>query len=362
MSIPKENFENKIKDNFLFEGRIKEIEQEIIDFQLNLASFSSQSESLQKIISSLVIHGKLTQSQIKKLVSLSKSTISTGLSNLMNIGYVRKEKIRGSRGYQYFISSIYKESFYNALGSLDKDIQFLNLKLLELNNKCSPDEMGFTLLSNRITEIIRVFGIYQKLLVKLDDDSIEIDNKDTALDLTLDDIRNVDITFSQKIMQLEDDIIVHFLYNSAYATMDELTMRVYTYFFTRNVLTQKKLRSLTGLSLGKISQIVKFLIDMSVIERLNKKKKGSIIPADMMRQQIYSMNSVQKSFFKSALNSGKIFLQNKPRFEEIMSELVVNEAELKHLNGYENVLEVLKNYLRLFSTIKKIEQIYKNFI
>ena len=45
-----------------------------------------------------------------------------------------------------------------------------------------------------------------------------------------------------------------------------------------------------------------------------------------------------------------------------MSELVVNEAELKHLNGYENVLEVLKNYLRLFSTIKKIEQIYKNFI
>ena len=144
--------------------------------------------------------------------------------------------------------------------------------------------------------------------------------------------------------------------------MDELTMRVYTYFFTRNVLTQKKLRSLTGLSLGKISLIVKFLIDMSVLERLNKKKKGSIIPADIMRQQIYSMNSVQKSFFKSALNSGKIFLQNKPRFEEIMSELVVNEAELKHLNGYENVLEVLKNYLRLFSTIKKIEQIYKNFL
>ena len=236
MSIPKENFEDKTKDNFLFEGRIKEIEQELIDFQLNLASSSSQSESLQKIISSLVIHGKLTQSQIKKLAGLSKSTISTGLSNLMNIGYVRKEKIRGSRGYQYFISSIYKESFYNALGSLDKDIQFLNLKLLELNNKCSPDEMGFTLLSNRIREIIRVFDIYQKTLVKLEDNSIEIDNKDTALDLTIDDIRNVDITFSQKIKQLEDDIIDHFLYNSAYATMDELTMRVFTYFFTRNVL------------------------------------------------------------------------------------------------------------------------------
>ena len=54
--------------------------------------------------------------------------------------------------------------------------------------------------------------------------------------------------------------------------MEDLTMRVYVYFFTRNVLTQKKLRVLMGLSLGNVSQIINLLTELQVIERLDKKK------------------------------------------------------------------------------------------
>ena len=76
---------NGKSENIYFQGRIKEIEQDIIKFQLNLARSTNQSESLQKIISTLLLHGKLTQSQIKKLAILSKSTISTGLLNLLEL-------------------------------------------------------------------------------------------------------------------------------------------------------------------------------------------------------------------------------------------------------------------------------------
>ncbi|OLS29732.1 MAG: hypothetical protein HeimAB125_21480, partial [Candidatus Heimdallarchaeota archaeon AB_125] len=88
-------------ESFLYTGRIREIEVEIVRFQLDLARSNSQSETLQKILSSLLLHQKLTQSQIKVITNLSKSTISTGLSNLMNIGHIRKKRIPGSREYLY---------------------------------------------------------------------------------------------------------------------------------------------------------------------------------------------------------------------------------------------------------------------
>ena len=125
MSKYNEKPEKKSDNTLFFEGRIKEIEKELVDFQLELTKSNSQSESLQKIISVLLFHGKLTQTQIKKLAMLSKSTISTGLLNLVNIGHVKKEKIQGSREYNYFISPAYKASMNNALGSLDNEIQLV---------------------------------------------------------------------------------------------------------------------------------------------------------------------------------------------------------------------------------------------
>jgi len=250
----------------------------------------------------------------------------------------------------------------NALGSLENEIQFLKTKLLELTKNYSSKLKGFDLLTIRVKEIIRVFAIYQKLLEKFDDDTIEISNEDTTSDITEEDIRNIDEEFDSAIKQVEDEIIDHFLYNSAYSTMEELTMLVYVYFFTRKVLTQKKLRYLTGLSLGKISQIIKFLTELQIIEDLDKIELKSIIPTDKMRQKIYSMNSIQRSFFRSSLNSGKKILQSQNKFEVLKNELVENKLEFETLNGYRRILGVLDNYLKLFSIFNKVEHLFKDFI
>lgn len=362
ISKKKDESENKSEETPFYTGRIKEIEQEIINYQLELARSNSQSESLQKIITALLLHDELTQSQIKKLAMLSKSTISTGLSNLMNLGHVKKEKIQGSREYKYFISSVYKESMNNAFGNLEKEIQFLEMKLTELTSDYSIEYKGFSLLSSRIKEMVRVFKLYQKLLEKLENDKIKIEFKESVSNLTKDEIANIDDIFNNEIKQIEDQIIDFFLYNSAYSTLDEFFLRSYIYFFTRKVLTQKKLRYLTGLSLGKISQVVNSLIELDAIEKVNKKERSKIIPADKMRQNIYSMKSIQKSFFKSAINASKPILQRKTRFHELRNELIVNESELKHLKGYENVLEALNNYFKLVVLSQNAIKIFREFI
>ena len=44
------------------------------------------------------------------------------------------------------------------------------------------------------------------------------------------------------------------------------------------------------------------------------------------------------------------------------NELDANKAELKTLNGYENIREVLDIYIRLFSTFHRVEQLFQDFI
>ena len=353
---------HKSKETLLYKGRIKEIEQEIKNYYLEIAGSNSQSITMQKIITALLLHGEVTQSQIKKLTKLSKSTISTGLSILMNLGHLKKEKIKGSREYKYLISSSYKNSMNNAFGSLVKEVQFLKMCYQELVSKYSNDYKGFSLLSNRLKEMIEVFDLYQKLLEKLENDKIKIEYKKSVSPLTFDEINNIDDIFDDEIKQIEDRIIDFFLYDSAYSTLDEFFLRIYIYFFTRKVLTQKKLRFLTGLSLGKVSQIVNSLIQMDAIEKVNKKDMSEIIPTDKMRQIIYSMQSIQKSFFKSGINSAKPILKWKSKFSELRNELIVNESELKNLKGYDNVLNTLDNYFKLVSFAQKALDIFKKFI
>ena len=249
---------------------------------------------------------------------------------------------------------------YHAFGSLEREIQFLELKLLELNRNYSSENKGFDLLYNRINELKYVFEKYQKLIENFNDDSIEVEYEDTSLDLVEEDIRNIDIEIDPEIKKVEDEVIDFFLYNSAYSGLDELTNQVYVYFFTRKILTQKKIRYLTGLSLGKVSQILKFMIDLQMIEKLDKKRYKIIIPDEMMRQQFYSMISIQSCFFKSALESGKMMLLYEKKFENYRKELSDKE-ELKFLNGYENILEMIESYLKLFSITKKVEDLYKKF-
>ena len=291
---------------------------------------------------------------------MSKSTISTGLSNLLTIGHVKKEKIIGSRQYQYFISSSYIESMNNAFGRLDHDVKFFSRKLFEMENKFTSEYAGYKLLKSRIEELIEVYGLYHEIIDRMDE---KIESKNIVLEkLTEEEIRNIDLEFHDDIKQIEDEILDFFLYESVYSTINELTLRVYVYFITRKVLTQKKLKELTGLSVGKISQIINFLLKYEMIEKLDKKKFNDIIPPNKKRQQIYSIISIQRSFFKSGIKSSFDILKYKDRFKEFQAELIADESELSTMTGYDRILDFLNGYLRLVSIIDRMVPVYEKFI
>jgi hypothetical protein len=247
----------------------------------------------------------------------------------------------------------------NALGSLESEIQFFKQKLAELKKKYTSNSNGFILLTKRLEELIRVYELYQDILDKLTHDKIDIESYDPTPNLTKEDLLQIDDIFDPEIKQVEDEIIDFYTYDSAYSTLEEFTLQVFVYFHTRRVLTQEKIRFLTGLSLGKVSEIVNFLIEMQVIEKLNRKQLAKIIPDKIKRQQIYALNSIQKSFFKSALKSGDRILQYKTKFEEFKNELISGESKLKTLNGYDNVLRVLDNYFKLISLIEKVGYLFE---
>jgi len=125
----------KNSNSFRFDGRIRDFERTILDYQFEIFGYSSLSDTMGVILAYLSLYGELTQGQLKKLTNFSKSTISTSLSTLINIGYVRKEKIRHSREYKYYKKRRSQESIDFALGTMENEIAFFNEKIVELENK-----------------------------------------------------------------------------------------------------------------------------------------------------------------------------------------------------------------------------------
>jgi DNA-binding transcriptional regulator GbsR (MarR family) len=358
----KSSEKNYSDEKIFFEGRMQEIEHDIIQFHIDLAKSNQVSESIEKIIAILLLHGRLTQTQIKKLVNLSKSTISTGLTNLVSIGHLKKEKIKGSREYQYYFSSTFLESQNNAFGSLEKEIDYFKIKLTQLTDNFSSAQKGFNMLTNRLEELISIFELYQKILQKMQNPRLHVENNPIHSKLTKLDLLSIDEIYDPEIKQIEDEIIDFFQYESQYSTLEPLSLVVYVYFLLRKVLTQKKLRELTGLSLGKISQIINSQIEKEMIDKLNKKNYKSIIPADKKRQEIYAINSIRSSFFKSSIKSHDNILLSKQKFEKLRKELKTNASELKKLNGYEIILENVENYFNLLAVFEQAIEVFEEFL
>ena len=63
-------------DNHVFQGKMKEYEQLLIEFSMESGRAKSADQKLQRILAYLGIHKKLTQKQFKDLTGYSIATIS----------------------------------------------------------------------------------------------------------------------------------------------------------------------------------------------------------------------------------------------------------------------------------------------
>lgn len=358
---------SKKEENLIFEGKLREYENIIIDYYVERAIFTGQSNTLSIIIGYLSIHGKLTQTQLKKLTGFSKSTISTGISNLINVRYLKKEKIPGKREYEYYLSFDSQDSIDDALGSVELEINFFREKINELENKFTETYKGYDLLLIRLNEVLEVFKLYQNCLknltnpndnVKINYEQIEKGNKV----LTAKDMDYILEDFDPNIKQFENKIIDFFKYQSAYSTLKDYMLTVFVYFILRKVLTQGKIKNLTGLSVGKISEVVSNLIKKGHIIEINKENYRELIPKKLERQKLYGMISIKDSFFVSGINSLNEMLKWEKKFVSIKEELNIRKDELESLHGYQKIKIKVNEFIELMSVYKNASKLFSKLL
>ena len=339
--------------------KLRHYEQQIIHYYIERANFGGQSDTLASLIGYLSIYGELSQSDLKRLTGFSKSTISTGLSNLLNIHYVKKEKLPKKREHLYSLMRNSQEKFDDALGSLELEIQFFRQKIEELEQNYSPEDFGYNLLKERLKEALEVFETYQRLLNFLRSGE-NVGEQDFRLNmekgLSKNDLIYLLKDFDPQIKRFEDSIIEFFKYQSAYSTLSDYMLNMFIYFLTRKVLTQDKIKKLTGLSSGKISQVVNRLLKKKFILEVNKDVFKKSLPENLERRKLYAMTSIKESFFQSGVDSLKEMLKWREKFTKMKDELrkMKDQCENHRIHGklskaVEEILDLMVRYEKAIS-------------
>ncbi|MFW9772885.1 MAG: hypothetical protein ACFFEO_12075 [Candidatus Thorarchaeota archaeon] len=110
----------------------------------------------------MAIHRRLTQKQLRELSGFSLGTISKKLRTLAGLGIVKKKKIPNSNEWVYILQpDVYQAVADSSWEQFEKISEFLNEKLLELEK--FEDNNGFTILTERIKELLVTFNLIQKI-------------------------------------------------------------------------------------------------------------------------------------------------------------------------------------------------------
>ncbi|NVM46325.1 MAG: MarR family transcriptional regulator [Candidatus Lokiarchaeota archaeon] len=122
--------------DFRFRGKIKDYEKTLIKFFIDIGKNKDTPAKIQEILGYLIIHDKLSQSNLKELTGYSSGTISATLGNLVELGVVQKERIASSN-----------MNLYSKIGDLPK--------IFETSSEVSIEQ--FTLISkfmeNKLNEL-----------------------------------------------------------------------------------------------------------------------------------------------------------------------------------------------------------------
>ncbi|TFG20976.1 MAG: hypothetical protein EU533_05730 [Promethearchaeota archaeon] len=333
----------------IFEGKILEYKNELMNFFIEVNTSRGQTLTLCKIIGNLLIHGNLTQKQLKKLTNLSTGSISTNFSALASIGVVEKKRILGTHTYEYSINidltSSFASSFRMGLQYLNQASNFLESKKRELEDRFESFSEEFQLFSNIMQDFSNVIRLYLKIYEIFINSSLEMSDLNPFINhhTELDHFDKL----SAKFIGFESEFLDFFMATPIFLGKREIFSKTLGYFITRRHLTQSDLKELTGLSAGKISQDINRLLDIGVIKVSEISKTGEIT---------YERKSITASFFTISRNILSIYSKWKKRLEEIASELRNGEKELKKLNGYENIVRMLRMYLDLMPHFEKMRE------
>jgi len=349
--------EDKETISHLFSNKLRKYEDKIVEFLLDIAKTKRVNPKISTISSYLLIHGKLTQKELKKLTEFSMGSISTFLSVMTGTGVFQKERIPHTHTFTYSfigeLEDLTTKGIEIALSSFSPLDIYLKNKKNELKKYIEQSKKGAQLLFNRIDELLEAFEIYKflfPLLTSTDESLKEISVESFKLIKRKKEVNK--ISFDPEIYLIEDDILNQLINSPMFSSRDPMFIRILGYFITRKYLTQKRLQRITGLSAGKISEEVNLLLEDGLIEKSEISPKGKIT---------YGAESAGKLLLKFS----RAVINRMARWDEklvkMRMELENKRNNLGKLNGYSRIykiceflLEIISNY-RIF--IEKIDKV-----
>ncbi len=336
-------------ESHLFDDQLHNYEEKLVDIILNIGKSKRVNPKVATIACYLLIHGKLTQKELKKLTGFSMGTISTYLSVMAGTGYFLKQRIEGTHTFVYSFSGELEVLTTQAIEFAIKNIssleKFLENKKQELKKLIEQSKEGAAFLSLRIEELLNSFEIYK---IVYPNDTIPIEEIQKKYSpksferLKSEEKELREIKYDPEVYIIEDDLINELISSPMFSTRDPMFIKILGYFMTRKYLTQKTLKKVTGLSVGKISEEVNHLLENELIYIAHTSDKGKITYcADSLIILRFSRHII--------IRMTKWVTQ----LEKIKLELEKKKPELEHLNGYAQIYKIYNYILSAISVYSK---------
>ncbi len=336
--------------NHLFSNKLRKYENKIVKFLLDIAESKHVNPKISTISSYLLIHGKLTQKDLKELTGFSMGSISTFLSVMTGTGAFQKERIPHTHTFRYSYSGkledLTTKGVEIALSSFDPLETYLKSKRKELEKSIELNLKGAQHLTNRIDELLEIFEVYKVLFplfakTSTNESTKEISSNSFNLIKSEEEVRK--IPFDPEIYVIEDDLLNQLTSSPMFSSRDQMFIRIFGYFITRKYLTQKRLQRVTGLSAGKISEVVNSLLEDGLIEKSDVSPKGKIT---------YSAESAGKLLLKFSRAVFSRMAKWEDDLEKMRREMESNQKNLKSLNGYSRIYKINEFLLEIISRYK----------
>ena len=138
--------------------------------------------------------------------------------------------------------------------------------------------------------------------------------------------------FDDEIRTIEKDIFKYLMSYSLFIGQKTTFTSIKIYFITRKSLTQEKLHELTGFSRGTISQELKKLISMELIEKTSVSTSGEIT---------YSMKNPITAFhhsFRDLMNDISRFAK---KIDAIKDDIEKEKVLIENLHGFDRIYQLV---------------------
>jgi len=362
----------KKRKAFFFEDHLRKFEKKLLDYFIKIGLEKGRNEIESHILGYIMLHQNLTQQHIKELSKeyyikntrrgISNGSISAVLNGIYSkLGVIKKKKVeRSNYLFEYSISGQISRSSLESsrmglklINDFISDIQQISSSLKKISTKEITDHDFYKKFTKRMTDLIEFTNSYKNIMEKSisyhQKDSNDKDSQEKSP--VIKNREDQEELFSDNIIDLEKNLITKIIKCPLFQFLKTDYIRIMGYFITRERLTQKNLKKLTGYSIGHISQGLNKLLGLEIIQSYKE---------DGVRQSTYIMKSIGYSLMKRYLDAIRKTNEYKPMLIEMNKELDDKKEEWQDSNGYFQIMNFLKERIDMMDYFDFLEEIMEN--